>query len=311
MNDDGPRALSVVAVPSSAGAFSPGQERAPEAFRDGGLEQHLSDRGIAVEAWLEVDGFTWRPDRGSRHAQHVDEVRRVALDAATRVESLLGAGGRVLVLGGDCTVGIGSVAGAVGAGREVALVYLDRHADLNTPKSVPDGALDWMGMSQILDARGAIEPIVGAFRARPLLEPSRVVITGAQEPIWTRWEREEAQRLGVLRVGFDAVCGDPKAAAAMALDLLGDDWDTLLVHFDVDLLDFIDAPYSENVENRNSGPTLAQAAEALGVLCSDPRFTALTVTEVNPAHAASDDPGLARLAETLASAWEKASARSS
>ena len=303
-------ALSVVAVPSSAGAFAPGQERAPDVFRGGGLERHLSDHGIAVEAWLEVDGFTWRPDRESRRAQHVEEVRRVALETAARVETLLGAGRRALVLGGDCTVGIGSVAGAVGAGREVALIYLDRHADLNTPQSVPDGALDWMGMSQILDARGAIEPISGAFGARPLLEPSRVVITGAQEPIWTPWEREEAERLGVLRVGFDAICGDPGAAAAKALDLLGDGWDTLLVHFDVDLLDFIDAPYSENVENRNSGPSLEQAAEALGVLCSDPRFAALTVTEVNPAHAASDDPGLARLAETLASAWGRAAARS-
>ena len=299
----------MVAVPSSAGAFSPGQERAPEVFRDGGLCRQLSDRGISVESWLEVEGFTWRPDRANRRAQHIEEVTRVALETASRVESVLGAGKLPLVLGGDCTVGVGTVAGAVGAGREAALVYLDRHADLNTPDSVPDGALDWMGMAQILDARGSIGPMAGAFARRPLLQPSRVVILGADEEVWTEWEREEAERLSLPRVGIEPLCRDPAAAAEEALGRL-QGCDAVLVHFDVDLLDFVDAPYSENVD-RNSGPSLAQAAEALRVLCSDPRFAGLTVTEVNPDHAASDDPGLERLAGVLAEACGWASAASS
>jgi arginase len=306
----GSRTVSVVSVPTSAGAFSPGQERAPQVFREGGLERRLADHGTAVEAWLEVDGFTWRPDRDNRRAQHVEEVRRVALDTAARIEALLGAKKRALVLGGDCTVGIGTVAGAVGAGREVGLIYFDRHADLNTPQSVPDGALDWMGMSQILDAADSIEAIAGAFGVRPLLDPSRVVITGADPPRWTPWERQQVERLGVPRIGIDAVCEHPQAAAREALELLGDGCDTLLVHFDLDLLDFVDAPYSENVD-RNSGPTLGQATQALEELCSDPRFAAMTLTEVNPAHAVSDDPDLERPAEALASAWGRASARSS
>lgn len=278
-------------------------------FRDGGLLEQLTDLGLSDGSWLEVEGFTWRPDRESPRAQHVDQVRRVVLETAARVETVIRAAELPLVLGGDCTVGIGTVAGAVGAGHRVGLVYLDRHADLNTPESVPDGTLDWMGMSQMLDARGSIEPIAGAFAGRPLLQPSRVVILGADEEAWTAWEREEAGRLRLPRIGIDAVCEDPGSAAADALGRL-DGCDAVYVHFDVDLLDFVDAPYSENVD-RNSGPSLAQAATALEVLCSDPRFAGLTVTEVNPAHASSDDPELRRLAGVLCDACRWASARSS
>ena len=274
-----------------------------------GLERLLTDGGVGVDGWLEVEGFTWRPDREHRRAQHLEEVRRVALATADQVERLLAAGGRALILGGDCTVGVGTVGGAVAAGGKVGLIYIDRHADLNTPESVAEGALDWMGMSQLLDARGSIDRLAAAFGRRPLLEPSQVVVLGADPEAWTPWEREEGERLRLPRVGSEDLSERPRVAAEEALGLLDSRCDTLLVHFDVDVLDFIDAPYGENVD-RNSGPTLEQTTEALEALCSDPRFAALTVTEVNPAHAVSDDPDLERLAGALASAWRSTSAHS-
>jgi arginase len=45
-----------------------------------------------------------------------------------------------LVLGGDCTVGIGTIAGIRQAIGRVALAYFDLHSDLNTPASATDGA---------------------------------------------------------------------------------------------------------------------------------------------------------------------------
>jgi arginase len=48
----------------------------------------------------------------------------------------------ILVLGGDCTVGIGTVAGVQRAMERVGLLYFDLHSDLNTPASANDGALD-------------------------------------------------------------------------------------------------------------------------------------------------------------------------
>ena len=234
----------------------------------------------------------------------------MVLETAARVETVIRAAELPLVLGGDCTVGIGTVAGAVGAGHRVGLVYLDRHADLNTPESVPDGTLDWMGMSQMLDARGSIEPIAGAFAGRPLLQPSRVVILGADEEAWTAWEREEAGRLRLPRIGIDAVCEDPgsaqrqtpSAGSTVAMP------STCISTWTCSTSSTRRIPRTSTATR---DPAWRRRRRALEVLCSDPRFAGLTVTEVNPAHASSDDPELRRLAGVLCDACRWASARSS
>jgi excisionase family DNA binding protein len=56
----------------------------------------------------------------------------------------------VIVLGGDCTVGIGTMAGVRQALGPVALAYFDLHSDLNAPDSASDGALDWMALAHTL-----------------------------------------------------------------------------------------------------------------------------------------------------------------
>ena len=60
-----------------------------------------------------------------------------------------------------------------------------------------------------------------------------------------------------------------------------------MVHFDVDVIDFIDAPLSQNT-GRNVGVTLAAAGAALAELLRDPRVLVVTVTELNPFHGAAD-----------------------
>ena len=62
-----------------------------------------------------------------------------------------------MVLGGDCTVGVGTVAGLQHRVERLGVVYVDRHADLNVPDSTVDGALDWMGVAHMLDIDGAVD----------------------------------------------------------------------------------------------------------------------------------------------------------
>ena len=73
----------------------------------------------------------------------------------------------------------------------------------------------------------------------------------------------------------------------------------LVVHFDADVVDFNDAPLSEHT-GRNTGISLATAIEALDVLLADERVVALSITEINPIHAAADDTALPRLIDGLA-----------
>jgi arginase len=93
------------------------------------------------------------------------------------------------------------------------------------------------------------------------------------------------------------VIADPRAAAANALARL--DHDRLLVHFDVDTVDFVDLPLSENT-GHNIGMPFATARAVLEVLLADPRVAALTVTEHNPLHGPEDGSATKALAEVLA-----------
>jgi arginase len=276
------RRIAVIGAPSSAGSFAPGQEDAPAALRDAGLLDALRSAGADVADLGDVPGFRWRPDRANRFAMHAPEVGRVALAVSELVTAAMDDDRLPLVLGGDCTVELGSVRGVRARRAAPRLVYLDPHADLNTPGDVPDGALDWMGVAHLTARPGAVPALV-ALNAPRAFAPEEVVLLG-----WSRDRATAAERAAVEGEPFStvtegAVAEDPVAAAGRALALLGDPRPPFLVHLDVDAVDFNDHPLSENTD-RNVGLTLDQVAAELAVLTAAPELAALTVTELNPRH---------------------------
>ncbi|MGH3040644.1 MAG: arginase family protein, partial [Gaiellaceae bacterium] len=167
------RSVRVIGVPTSAGAFAPGQEQAPAALRAAGLIEALEQAGLVVQDDGDRATWRWRPDRENRRVQNLAKVVEIVRDTAERVAEA--ADEVTLVLGGDCTVGIGTVAGHARQAR-VGLVYFDLHADLNVPASVRPGTLDWMGMAHMLAEDGAASELAGVADAVPLLEPAQVVL---------------------------------------------------------------------------------------------------------------------------------------
>lgn len=127
--DRSPR-LSVIGTPSSAGAYAPGQERAPMALRDAGLLESLKRRGIDVHDLGDTETFRWQADRRNPRAMNAAAVARVANATASLVEDALGDSETVLVLGGDCSVELGTVAGALRKTDDVGLLYIDLDTDL-------------------------------------------------------------------------------------------------------------------------------------------------------------------------------------
>jgi arginase len=247
--------LALIGAPTSAGAFAPGQEQAPQALRATGLLPGALDLG----------------------------------DTALR------GGHRALVLGGDCTIELGVVAGAQAAGHDrLGLVYFDLHADINTPQTIPGGTLDWMGMAHLLGRPGAHPDLPG-----PLLGPEDVVLLGVDDEQLTDGERTALIELALHTVPCHEVRREPRAAAERALALAGHE--RLLVHFDVDVVDFVDLPLSENT-GHNIGLPFAAARTVLETLMADPRVQTLTVTEHNPQHDPEDGAASAALAAALASA---------
>jgi arginase len=293
--------VGVIGVPTSAGAFAPGQEQAPHALREAGLVALLRDGGLEVSDYGDCDTWRWRPDRERPRAQNLAKVVEIVDDTAQRVGESILARETTLVLGGDCTVGIGTVAGHAAASERVGLLYFDLHSDLNVPPSVTPGALDWTGVAHMLGVEGAERELVEAGPRAPLLSPAQVLLfawgrEGAQEH-----EREIVDRLGIEAILVEEVRADPAAAAAKAIESLGSRSDRILVHFDVDVVDFTDTPLSEN-PGRNEGLAYERAATALTVLLSSPAFAGVTVTELNPDHVEEGAGSIERLARDLAGA---------
>jgi arginase len=293
--------LGLIGVPTSMGAFAPGQEKAPRALRAAGLIARFSRAGVEVVDHGDGGGVRrWRPDKGNRRAQNLTAVVDVASETASRVEDAHVAGHLPLVIGGDCTIELGTVAGLLPHGR-LGLIYFDLHPDLNVPDSVRYGALDWMGVAHMLGEEGAAEPL-SCFGPRfPLLADEEVFLFSYGPEQATEWERGVIERRRLKGIPVWEVATDPEGAAARALAQMEARFDRLLVHFDVDTVDFTDLPLSENA-GRNEGLPFDAAMRALGTLLGSERLAAVTITEFNPDHGEEDGSTAEALAGGLASA---------
>jgi arginase len=293
--------IALIGAPTSAGAFAPGQEDAPAALRAAGLAEKLHAGGRDVADRGDTPRFRWRVDHDDPLAMNaaavVDGVRAVA----ERVAKAVSADELPVVLGGDCTVGVGTVAGAVQAGAEPRVIYFDLHPDLNIPTSVPDGAFDWTGVAHMLDIEGADDRFAGAGPRRPLLADDDLVLLGAGPEQSTAHERATIEARGLRPIGVSDVRADPHAAARHALERATAGGRRFLVHFDVDVIDFSDVPLSENT-GRGIGLPFDTALTALEVLVAHDALLGLTVTELNPHHGAQDGSDVARLADRVARA---------
>lgn len=272
--------LSVLGAPSSAGAYGPGQERAPATFRAHGLLPALAAAGLEVTDRGDGPLVRWRTDEQSPRAANVGLVADVARGLADTVSDALGDGHDVLVLGGDCTVELGTVAGAVRDGSTVGLVYVDLDADLNTPET-GDGVLDWMGVAHLLGVAGANPDLVSLSGAQPMLDVAAVRLFGTHSV--SAPEQAVIDRLAVHVEPLDAVVDDLEAVLARTRGWAAR-YDRLLVHVDADVLDHDRFPIAENTDSRG-GLDLSTLTRLLRGLCALPTWRGLTLTEINPDHA--------------------------
>ena len=135
-----------------------------------------------------------------------------------------------------------------------------------------EGTFDWMGMAHALGVEGAEPELVGIGPRTPLLGDDQVLFLGYGPERARPFELDQIVRRGLAAIPVDAVAADPEAAAGRALEFASR-FDRLLVHFDVDVIDFNDAQLSEDAV-RGDGLTLDAAMRALRVLASSERLSA-------------------------------------
>jgi arginase len=273
------RSWVLIGVPSSAGAHHAGQELAPAALRAAGLLDRLRAAGLPVSDGgdLPVTPFEVSPGR----YRNLAAVVRVAGLVRDRVASVIADGGAPLVVGGDCTITLGVVAGF---GRDVRLVYVDGDMDLG-----PMGNADTPD-SGILDSTG-VAHLLGA--TVPLVAPSRLALLGGDPRETSDTGREFLAERGVSFQEGPSLAASPADAARRALDAVGAGAPDalradgapgpLVVHFDVDVIDSGDLPLA-NYPHYDSGVRAEQAFGCLRELCLAGSPAGVVLTEVNPTH---------------------------
>jgi arginase len=289
----------LIGVPTSAGAHHAGQDRAPAALRAAGLLERLRAAGVRVTDAGDLPGAVFAVDHLHPRARNLASVVRVAREVAAAVESVTRSGQLPLVVGGDCTITLGVVAGLRRRHPAVGLAYVDADADLGDLSGDASGILDAAGIWHLL---GHGEPdLAGLAGAPPLLDPARLVLLGLDPREVSDAGREFLSGAGVRSIEGPQFMTDPKAAASEALAALRSASQSIVVHFDVDVVDSGDLPLG-NFPHYNSGVTLAAVTSCLRVLLADhPSRAALVLTEVNPSY----DPGggqLDRYTDALVSA---------
>lgn len=286
--------LSVIGAPTSAGAFGPGQERAPAVFRAHGLLDALRSRGLDVVDRGDGRLAEFAPDERNPDARNVGTVAAVAGELADTVAAAFADGHDVLVLGGDCTIELGTVAGAIRDGARVGVAYVDLDSDLNIP-GTGEGALDWMGVAHLLDVDGADETLTSLAGRRPMLDADAVRLLAAENI--TAFERSVVDRLGIHVEPLAAVVGEPDAVAERTRAWAAT-YDRILVHVDIDVLDYPKFPIAHEVRD-SPGLELPQLDRLLRDLRGLPNWSAMTLSEVNPDHAPDERESFGRLIELL------------
>jgi len=271
--------VSLLGVPTSAGTHGPGLEKAPAHVRAAGLVQRLRDAGVTVDDLGDLPEVRFRVDPTSRTAQSLPAVVAVATEVATRVEKIVQDGGFPFVVGGDCTITLGVVAGFLRAGKDIGLFYLDGDIDLATPERTVSGILDAMGMAHLLgEGAPALTRLAPQY---PMLAPDRVIAFGYDLVEVDANAAAAQRRLGLVGVPADDIV-DPTEQAREAWDTIAARAaDGVLLHFDVDVIDSTDLPLAD-FPHFNQGLSWPAAAECLRVLGAQETLSGLVLTEINP-----------------------------
>lgn len=288
----------VLGVPTSAGTHHAGMEQAPRRLREAGLVDRLRIRGPVTDAG-DLPLSPYRPQGIGCPYRDGDRVAQINHRVAARVANLGSGDGPLLILGGDCTITLGAVAGLLPRWPNLGVLYVDGDVDFSTPSDTESGILDTMVSAHLM---GLVDTLVSRVGPRfPLLGAEDIGYFGYHPQELTPAEKRWLGTHPVPHWPVTRMLNDPPAAARQAAAVMGNR--PVLLHFDVDVIDSGDAPLS-NFPHFHGGLLLDQAVTCLREFVEGCAVVGVVITELNPHH---DDGGLLprfvdRLVEALGAA---------
>ncbi len=267
--------IALLGSPTSAAAMSPGHEGAPSALRAAGLVDRLKSLGYEVADLGDDPKQLYEPDEESPRARNISRVIKALEAAKPRVEQAVKSGALPLILSGDCSVVLATLAGVRRYFRSVGLIYMDRDADLNTPATTSSGSVDGMVVSHVA-GRGAAE-LVRFWSEPPLVRDPDLALFGAarlspaEEDMLRRAPLRRYLAADVRRLG--AV-----AAAQVAMESIHAGAHEFVLHFAVDVI----ADFQATNYPGEGGLSLSEVHDALRVFAKQKHLAAMDVSAYNP-----------------------------
>lgn len=279
------KAVRIIGVRIDLGAGRRGVDMGPSALRKAGLRSILRDLGYDVH-----DDGNIHCDEPEAHQIRDPKLKYLPLiqvamtELAARVENALVAGELPLVLGGDHSIAIGTIAGVAGhfkkTGKKLGMIWIDAHGDSNTAETTPSGNIHGMPQA-IAFGRGARELVeIGGFAdGEEKLDPACSAVIGARD--LDRLEKEVMRDIGYHVFTMDQI--DRRGiydVAREAIEIAGQGTDGIHVSFDVDGMDPSVAPGVGTPVM--GGLSYRETHTLMEVIAESGRMVSLEVAEVNP-----------------------------
>ena len=274
--------IRMIGVPLDLGASRRGVDMGPSTLRIAQLAERLRELGHEVEDI----GNLRIPDRASLPGVSsplgfLPTITGVCRELAAATAQAVRDGCAPLVLGGDHSLGAGSVAGVSTAlaerGQRLGLLWLDAHGDLNTPDSTLSGNIHGMPVAHLLGHGD--ERMAGIARPAPAVRAGNVALVGIRD--LDPAEREHARRFGVRLFTMREVDERGlKAVMEEAIALTGEGTDGIHLSLDMDWIDPDEAPGVGTAVR--GGATYREAHLAMEMLADTGRVLSMDVVEINP-----------------------------
>ena len=270
--------IVLLGVPSSAASLARGHERGPAAWRAAGLPERLREAGFTVADHGDCVERVFAQDDEHPRARNVDQVLAVIEELRPKTEVAVKTGALPLILGGDDSIVLATIAGCRRYYKNVGLIYMDRDGGLNEPATTPSGCIDGMVISHVI-GRGAPE-LVRFWGEPPLVREPEIALFGID-----RLDEPEQRYLSHSLVRrYSASDINIKGAANLAEEALerihGLNHEFVL-HVDLDVIAADD--FAATNLSAPGGLQWREIEEALGIFARQPTLAAMVISAYNPA----------------------------
>jgi len=273
--------VSLIGAPTDVGASVRGAGMGPDALRVAGLAEVLREHGLEVLDHGNLAGppNPWHPPaNGVRHLKEVVAWNRAVFDAVT---AALAMNHVPLLMGGDHCLGIGSISAVAQhcreRGKNLRVIWLDAHTDVNTEAISPSGNLHGMPVACLL-GHGPPD-LVGWSGERAAIVGDQIDFIGIRSV-----DAEEKQAIRLLGLSvYDMRHIDEHGMRHTMTEVLSDVDDNTHLHvsFDLDCLDPMEAPGVGT--GVRGGPTYREMQLCMEMIADSGQLGSLDVVEINPA----------------------------